>query len=124
MRDHFFGKLGDPVPVVDALDLEAMWQIGQDIRTRHPGELVGVSAGFYERACQPGADVRALRFRAMMIEMLIRREHQELTLEDDALRAKVFEVASRIPMTWIGFGRIDALPFDTEEFVRKVRSLS
>jgi hypothetical protein len=66
-------------------------------------------------------NVSAVLFRLGAIHLLLMAG--DLKLEDDALRAKVFKVASRIPMTWIGFGSVDALPFDTEGFIREVRSL-
>ena len=59
-----------------------------------------------------------------MITLLTMTEHQELTLEDDVVRGKVFNVAARIPMTWPPEGPGLSLPFDTEVFVREIRSLA
>ena len=59
-----------------------------------------------------------------MITLLTMTEHQELTLEDDVVRGKVFNVAAQIPMTWPPEGPRLSLPFDTEVFVREVRSLA
>jgi hypothetical protein len=123
MPNELYGNPGDPVPLVDVVDLEAVWQVDREIRERHPGKRVGVGIEVYKAACEPGVDVVAVWFRLAMVTLLIMaRECGDLTLEDDTCRRKVFEVAARIPMRWPPEGPHEAT-LDTEKFVRAVRSL-
>ena len=84
---------------------------------------MGIGIEVYKAECQPGADVVAVWFRLAMVTLLIMTEHQELILANDEIRVKVFSVAARIPMAWPQEGPHEAT-FDTEEFVREVRSLA
>ena|SRR5207247_1890550 len=62
----FGGKPGEPVPQVDPDDLKAVWEINHEVQTSHPGERVtGISV--LEHACKPGADVKAVAYRAMIL---------------------------------------------------------
>src|SRR2546430_5589606 len=65
----FGGKPGEPVPQVDPDDLKAVWEINHEVQTSHPGErVVGISV--LEHACKPGADVKAVAYRAMILGLL------------------------------------------------------
>src|SRR5436853_6591247 len=73
----FGGKPGEPVPQVDPDDLKAVWEINHEVQTSHPGERVtGISV--LEHACKPGADVKSVAYRAVMLGLRTLLFHQNL----------------------------------------------
>ena len=84
----------------------------RDIEQRHPGELCAVAAGDYIR--KPDATVRAIGYRATMLG--------EPWTKEDQLDDAVFRAIAEVPMEWMGreTGR-QGLPFDFEDFMRRVR---
>jgi len=117
------GNPGEAVPTVDVADLIAVWNVGQEVRPPHPGQAVGVDIEIYKSVCQPGADVRAICFRLMMIHalgMMGREEFAHLD-QNEQFRNAVFKVAAWIPMTWVATGPMSGLPFDSKAFLREVQ---
>ena len=73
-------------------------------------------------SCKPGADVKAVVYRARHIDLLgyVAPELMNPLLQDKL--AAVFQAAAEIPMEWIGVGIVrHGLPFDAEDFIRRVR---
>jgi|SRR5438270_11266685 len=63
------GKTPDePVPTVDAGDMKAVWQIYRETEEQHPGFAIGFEA--FKGVCNPGTDVHAVSYRAMMLRLL------------------------------------------------------
>ncbi len=108
---------GTPVPPVDPEDVKAVWMLGQEVKKDHPGQNVGIGVEIFERTCKPGANIRAVTYRAGMIAMFL-RVAPELQDKLDA----VFRAAAEIPMEWIGVGIVQhGWTFDPNDFMRRVR---
>jgi hypothetical protein len=120
--EMFGGPAGTPVPQVDPEDVGAVFVLGQNTQKRHPNGGVAIGIEIFERACKPGAIVKAVVYRANMIQML---QHAAPELMDPLLQDKldaVLRIAAEIKMEWIGVGIVrHGLPFDAEDFVRRVR---
>lgn len=116
------GRAGEPVPQVDPEDVKAVWEIGQESVKENPQGNVAIGLEIFRRACKPGANVPAVTYRTQQIGMLqlIRPD-----VVDPLLQAKpeaVFRAAAEIPMEWLGVGIVrHGLPFDPDDFVRRVR---
>jgi hypothetical protein len=50
--DVFFGKAGEPVPIVDVTDIKVMRAHFQELKAQHPGG-VAVEVGIWKRLCIP-----------------------------------------------------------------------
>jgi hypothetical protein len=70
--NKLFGIPEGPIPPVDPADLRRVWEMQRELQARTPGQQIGISVDFYERACSPGANVGAVWFRIAMLEMLRR----------------------------------------------------
>jgi hypothetical protein len=119
---EFGGAPGTPVPQVNPSDVKAAWVLTQETKKEHPENVVGIGEEIFEAHCTPGANIQAIFYRANMIGML-QLVMPELVkpLVQDKLDA-VFQTAATIPMEWMGEGIVRrGFPFDTEDFVRRVR---
>ena len=118
----FGGNPGEPVPEVDADDLKAFWQRTRDLQAKHPGQHVSI--GFEEKAiCKPGANAQAIWYRSSMIWVLnqFAREQFAPWMRDEEVSDVVLRTIATIPMEWIGHTEREGLPFDVEEFFRRLR---
>lgn len=116
----FGGKAGEQVPQVDPSDMKALWELGEDTRKMHPEGNVAIGVNLMQAYCKPGSNVMAISYRASMIGMLRHlAPHVMSPLIQDKLDA-VLATASEIPMEWIGGGVREGLPFDFEDFMRRV----
>jgi hypothetical protein len=115
------GEPGTPVPEVDPLDIKSLWEYGQDVRRRHPEGGVCTGMSVLENLCQPGAEVKAVVYRANKIGILqmVAPEIMEPLIQEKLFA--VCQTAATIPMTWIGLGVHNGFPFDPDEFIRRVR---
>src|SRR6478672_6452895 len=67
----FFGTAGEPVPAVDAEDLQTAYEILTDPAHRPAGGgSVGFSIHIFTRCGKAGADIPAVTYRAMMLQLL------------------------------------------------------
>jgi hypothetical protein len=118
-----YGRAGEPVPVVDPEDVRAVWEITQESGKGHQGGIM-IGREIFRHACKPGANVPAVTYRTRKIDMLrmIAPEVMEPLLKDkfDA----VFRAVAEIPMEWIGTDVRHGLPFDRDDFIRRVRARS
>jgi hypothetical protein len=123
IREMFgLGRAGEPVPQVDPEDIKAVWKLDQEVKKDHPGLKVAIGVEIFERACKHGANVRAVTYRTQHIGMLqlILPDLMDPLLQDKP--EAVFRAAAEIPIEWMGVGIVrDGLPFDLEDFVRRVR---
>jgi len=116
-----YGRAGEPVPEVDAADIKAVLEIGQDMERRHPGGQYAVGRAVYENACKPGAIIQAVLFRASRVDMLRLVAPAVLDpLIQDKLDA-VCTTAAQISMRWIGISVHHGWSFDPDDFLRRVR---
>jgi hypothetical protein len=93
----------------------------RDIRARHLGQ--NVSIGFEANISKPGANARAVWYRSSMIWVLNQLAQEQLApwIKDEEVSDAVFRTMATIPMEWIGHAEREGLPFDVEEFFRRLR---
>jgi hypothetical protein len=125
----FLGNAGEPVAVVDPDDLNAFWQETRGIQQEtsnfqatHPGQHFSI--GFEAKVlAKPGANPAAIWYRSMMIRLLNEFAHEQLApwIKDEDVSEAVFRTMATIPMEWIGHTEREGLPFDVEEFFRRLR---
>jgi len=117
------------VAAVDPDDMKKLWQLFRDVQSRSGGIEGGVAIDMrlYERACSPGADVQAVWFRAAILETLkqLRPELLAPWIHDGEFDDAVFQVAATFPMEKMRTGAVrEGLPFDVEEFVKRIGARS
>jgi hypothetical protein len=119
---EFSGAPGTSVPQVDPSDVKAAWVLAQETKKAHPDNVVGVGEEIFEARCTPGANVQAVFYRTNMIGLL---QLVMPELVNPLVQAKlnaVFQTAATIPMEWMESGIVRRdLPFDADDFVRRVR---
>jgi hypothetical protein len=117
------GKPGEPVPQVDAQDLRTAFEIFRAAAKNHPGQHVGVSVEVLQRDCKPGANIRAVSYRFMMLNGFVSTAPEQLAswMKDGQLDDIVFREAAQIPMEFIGVGvERQGWPFDVDELLRRI----
>jgi hypothetical protein len=123
----FFGTAGEAVPAVDAEDLQTAYEILTD-RAHRPagGGRAGFSIEVFSRACKAGADISAVSYRAMMLQLLPTLAHEQigpLMKDDGKFDVMVYREFAGSPMTWLAQGSMRAeAPFDVEEFLRRLEA--
>ena len=118
----FGDKPGEPVPQVDPEDFRAVWRYFKDSRLRS-GQASQQVPTFFGRSANP---VRTLRHSvtAMMLSVMIRHTQELLAPwnREGELDDAVFSAAAATPIGWIGVGtEHQGLPFDVEDFMRRIR---
>ncbi|HKR28751.1 MAG TPA: hypothetical protein VJS11_14905 [Acidobacteriaceae bacterium] len=116
----FLGTPGEPVAEVDPDDLKTFWHKSRKLQASHPD----VSIGFDARSiAEPPADAAAIWLRSGMIWALTRYAPEQLAtwITDEEISDAVFRTMATIPMEWIGPTDREGLPFDVEEFFRRLR---
>jgi hypothetical protein len=124
------------VSTVEPNDLKIVWQFVRHVEA-HAEPMGGLSAvamdpSGLQEICSPGANVRALAYRAMMLRFLFMSVHatpdepesKELSgfWHAGELNDRAFQVMSTIPLEWIPKGGRRGFPFDGEEFIRQLRA--
>jgi len=136
-QDEFFGKVGEPVPAVDAQDLKTVWEQAKDSMAQQKATGLAV----YEAMCAPGANVRAVSYRAMLLALLLHvgmkvsEAIQKATDPEELAELRqlekwfvspptdaVFSAMSKVSLTWPALGPFSGLPFDVSEFGRLCES--
>ena len=112
---RFAGKAGEPVPQVDPADVKSFWALGQGV--------CAIGLGIIEAACKPGANIPAVVHRASQIAILAHVAPDLFApwTKEGQLDDSVFRAAAEVPMEWIGEGVRHGLPFDVEDFMRRVQ---
>ena len=113
---------GDLVEAVDPDDLKTFW--GETCKLQAGLSGQHASIGFEAKAiAKPGANPKAVWYRSSMIWALNRFAQEQLSpwIRDGELSDAVFRTMATIPMEWIGRAEREGLPFDVEEFFRRLR---
>lgn len=119
---RFGGDAGEPVPSVDPEDLKAIWLMGKEMQAAFP-QSKAVGMDVMRSYCKPGANLEATGYRSSMIWLLSQVAQQQLTpyFDDETEYADpVFATMASLPMTWVGPGPKQDLPFDIKEFFRRL----
>lgn len=116
----FLGKPGEPVAEVDPEDLKTFWQESRKLQASHPEASIGFTA---KRIAKPPANAAAVWLRSGMIWVLTRYAPEQMApwMKDQGVSDAVFRTMATIPMEWIGATEREGLPFDVEEFFRRLR---
>jgi hypothetical protein len=118
----FGGNAGEPVPEVDPQDLKTIRQLGRDLQARQSGQQIATGFDLMKAICKPGANVYAVWYRSSMIWVLNQFAQEQLApwVKDEQVSDVVFQTMATIPMEWIGHAEREGLPFDVEEFFRRL----
>ena len=121
----FGGNPGESVPAVDPQDLKSLWRQARDLQASHPGppgQQVATGFDVIKAMCGPEANAQAVWFRSSMVWVLSQIAQGQLApwVKDEQVSDAVFQTMATIPMEWIGPGRQKGLPFDVEEFFRRL----
>lgn len=117
------GNPGEPVADVDPDDMKTFWQETRNLQARHSGLNVSLSSETIKAICKPGANAMAVWYRSSMIRVLNQLAQERLApwVKDEEVSDAVFRTMATIPMEWIGHTEREGLPFDVEEFFRRLR---
>lgn len=118
----FGGNPGEPVAEVDPDDLKTFWQETCSLYARAPGQSVGMTSEVIKTFCKPGVNPEAVWYRSTMIWVLNRFAHDQFApwVNNEEFADAVFRTMAAIPMEWIGHSDREGLPFDVEEFFRRL----
>jgi hypothetical protein len=115
------GNPGEPVAEVDPDDLKTFWQEIRNLPASDPGQHVSI--GFEPKVIsKPGANAHAVWYRSSMILVLNQLAQEQLApwLKDEEVSDAVFQTMATIPMEWIGHTEREGLPFDVDDFFRRL----
>jgi hypothetical protein len=108
------------VPAVKPDDLKNVWRLFGDMEARQ-SEAAGENV--YKSVCSLGADARSVWYHASMLALIIKMRPDLLAprIRDGQPDDAVFEVAATFPMEKMRTGIVrEGLPFDVEEFVKRI----
>jgi hypothetical protein len=117
--EKLWGKPGQPVPPVDASDIEAAYTVYQSAQQcSGGGTLVGLE--ILERVCSAGANIKAVGYRVLWLGLMT-SESNELALLKKDVDDTVFRAIATIPMHWTEIGlELNGPPFDLEDYRRRL----
>jgi hypothetical protein len=115
---------GGAVAEVDPVDLESVLQLCGGIQPAPGNRERATGQDLFAQLCSPGADVRAVSYRAAMLQLMGGPLNLlSPWLHDGILDKAVIQVAARFPMETMEVGVVrNSLPFDFEEFVKQVEA--
>jgi hypothetical protein len=118
-----------PVPAVEAADLEAIWNLQNDMQAGHPGASISFDIRTHLRASRPDADAVSAWYRLSILailQYLKRTGGLELRwLSDGKPSQAVFKALAIVPMTSIPVGKpTSQLPVDLDELARLIQKES
>jgi hypothetical protein len=112
------GSADDLVPSVDPADLRSVLDI---LRTSNPKAATGMGA--LARICRPGADLRAVWYRAAMLSLPSVAALFSRWIDDGKFDDAVLRVGARFPMKKLRVSIVhQGFPFEVEEFVRQIEA--
>lgn len=119
----FGGNPGESVPEIDPDDLKTFWQEVRNLQARHHSQHVGIGDEVIKAICKPGANAEAVWYRSSMIWVLNQLPQEQVApwVKDEEVSDAVFLTMATIPMEWVGHTEREGLPFDIEEFFRRLR---
>ena len=112
---------GAPVPAVDPADIRRFRERFREIMSSNPQPAgvggIGIDHRSFDGWCSPEANLPAVWFRNMVIELLLRLKLLNPWLQGDDLDEAVLRVAADFPIA--GMGR-----FNPDEFLGRLRAES
>jgi hypothetical protein len=115
-----------PVPAVEAADLEAIWNLQNDMQAGHPGQSVSFDIRTHLRALRPDADAYSAWYRLSILALLLYMKKMgglEFSwLPEGKPSNAVFKALAIVPVIGVPVGKpTNRLPFDLDEFSRLVQ---
>ena len=111
------GPVDNLAPAVDPSDLQRVFSMMRVVHGQSRGQYRLIDIKEYEKACGPGADVKAVWYRASVLLMLC----QGPLAQHGDLNEKVFEVAAKFPMKQMTPDvAYKGMPFDLQAFLRQL----
>jgi hypothetical protein len=104
-----------PLPSVNADDLKRVWTLIQKAIADH-GLGIGIDMGFVSQQCDPGADVNAVFFRAVLLKHMFQSGLLDDWREGSEPANLVFQVGAVFPIEQGVQG------FDPADFMKRLRS--
>jgi hypothetical protein len=100
--------------------LKTFWQETRKLQAKFPGRQVSFSP---RAIAKTGLNAPAAWYRSSMIFALNQVAQEQLSpwIKDEEVSDAVFRTMATIPMEWIGHAEREGLPFDVEEFFRRLR---
>jgi hypothetical protein len=115
------GSEHGPVATVNPADLRGAWTIYRDAQVRDSNRQAFVAMNVFERVCGPGADTRAVVYRAWMLLLLDKHTMLSPWLHNDELDDVVFRVAAKFPFKKMQAGVVyHGFPLDVQEFLKQI----
>jgi hypothetical protein len=112
------------VAVVDPEDLKSFAKLGREAQASAQGH-VAIGQNAIRGVCRPGANARAVWYRASMLGLCDRFGLLAGYKRDGEFTDAVFHAAATFPMKRMEVGvTYDGLPFDTEEFISQIERAS
>ena len=111
------------VPAVKPDDLKSVFRLFLDMEARNPGQSQAAGGSVYKSVCSPGADALSVWYRASMLTLALKMTPDLLApwIHDGQPNDAVFEVMATFPMEKMRIGIVrQGLPFDAEEFVKRI----
>ena len=121
---RFGGEPGEPVPQVDPKDVKAAWELCRDVERGRPPESKGgiaICTSVYERVCTPGANVIAVAYRTLKLNLLSTLNPEFLApwTTEGKPQDVLFRAIALVSMEWLETGvTYYGPPFDLEQFDR------
>jgi hypothetical protein len=112
------GKSADDlVPAVDPADLRNVLSVLRTLDSK----VAAIGMSVFEHVCSPGADTRAVWYRAAMLTLPTGAGLLSHWVHNGEFDDAVLKVAAKFPMKKLNVGVVhQGLPFDAEEFVKQV----
>lgn len=111
------GTPGEPVPQAAVEDLRKVWAYYQEVKARHPGQLVAVRGNVFAGALTPEANLHAIGYRYAVLSILERitqRRWSGAHVGEGSLRA-----AARMELTWVEVGAVHSAAPIVVSFLRE-----
>ena len=110
-----------PVATVNPADLRRVWAICHGEQSRTPDQQFAIGLNSFKVACSPGADVHAVWYRAVLLELLGGRMGLlSRWLHNGELDNSVFTVAANA-IKRLQVGEVhEGLPFDVQELLKQI----
>lgn len=116
----FLGKPGESVSEVDPDDLKTYWRETRKLEAKFPGKPISFSP---KAIGKTWTNAPAVWYRSSMIWVLNQVAQEQLSpwIENEEISDVVFRTMATIPMVWIGHAEQEVVPFNVEEFFRRLK---
>jgi hypothetical protein len=108
---------GAPLPPVNVDDLKRVWRTVDVVTAEVGAQGVGICARLIAEQCEPGANVHAVFFRAVLLQHLFQAGLLDKWREGNRPSDSVFQVGATFPM------ELGVQGFDPAAFIDRLHAL-